>query len=134
MNRLLVTIGSSLSIGFGIWHLFVPRIWDWYSYIDPRATELVLAVRAINLFFSLSLILFGSMNLFLAFIPNASKEAAIVVLSATVLLWLSRIIMQLLYPQGSVHSLLQYGMLCVFIIVMCCYAIPLFKLVAIKGN
>jgi len=51
MNKILVITGSAISIGFGIWHLFVPRIWDWYSYIDPSATELVLAVRAINFFF-----------------------------------------------------------------------------------
>ncbi len=51
--KILVTIGSSASIGFGIWHFFVPEAWKWYSYIDIHATELVAAVRAINVFFSL---------------------------------------------------------------------------------
>ena len=36
-------IGSSASIGFGIWHFFVPGAWKWYSYIDPNATELIVA-------------------------------------------------------------------------------------------
>jgi len=61
--KIFVMIGSSASIGFGIWHFFVPRAWKWYSYIDPNATELILAVRAINVFFSLSLVLFGLLNL-----------------------------------------------------------------------
>jgi hypothetical protein len=52
--RILVILGSSASIGFGIWHFFVPEAWKWYSYIDANATELVTAVRAINAFFSLS--------------------------------------------------------------------------------
>jgi hypothetical protein len=39
--KILVMIGSSASIGFGIWHFFVPTAWNWYSYIDSNATELV---------------------------------------------------------------------------------------------
>lgn len=36
--------------------LFFPGMWKWYSYIDPNATELIAAIRAINMFFSLSLV------------------------------------------------------------------------------
>ncbi len=61
--KILVTFGSLASIGFGIWHFFVPRAWKWFSYIDANATELVAAVRAINVFFSLSLVLFGIVNI-----------------------------------------------------------------------
>jgi hypothetical protein len=56
-------ICSSASIGFGIWHFFVPRVWNWYSYLDINATELVAAIRAIYVFFSLSLVLFGIVNI-----------------------------------------------------------------------
>jgi hypothetical protein len=49
--KILVMIGSSASIGFGIWHFFVPRAWNWYSYIDSNATELVAAVRIMQAFF-----------------------------------------------------------------------------------
>jgi hypothetical protein len=55
--KVLVTMGSTASIGFGIWHFFVPQAWNWYSYIDAEATELIVAVRAINVFFSLSLVI-----------------------------------------------------------------------------
>ena len=68
-----VTMGSSASIGFGLWHLFVPRMWRWYSYIDPSATELVLAVRAINVFFSLSLVLFGLLNVLFVWGGKANR-------------------------------------------------------------
>jgi len=49
--KILVMICSSASIGFGIWHFFVPRAWNWYLYIDSNATELVAAVRIMQAFF-----------------------------------------------------------------------------------
>jgi hypothetical protein len=61
--KIFVMVGSGASIGFGIWHFFVPGLWNWYAYIDTRATELVAAVRAINSFFSLALVLFGIVNI-----------------------------------------------------------------------
>jgi hypothetical protein len=124
LARTLVTIGSVASIGFGIWHFFVPRLWDWYSYIDASATELVLAVRAINVFFSLSLVLFGVMNLLLAY-GRADRYSLLVVLGATCALWVTRVVMQIAYPQGSMSAPLQYGMLGAFVLVTVCYAVSL---------
>ena len=71
--KILVMIGSSASIGFGIWHFFVPKAWKWYSYIESNATELVAAVRAINVFFSLSLVLFGLINILLVYGDRSNK-------------------------------------------------------------
>jgi hypothetical protein len=95
--KVLVTIGSSASIGFGIWHFFVPRAWKWYSYIDANATELVAAVRAINVFFSLSLVLFGIVNLLFIYGGRANRYSIIVVLAATCILWVTRVVFQLVY-------------------------------------
>lgn len=120
-----MALGSAASIGFGIWHFFVPRIWDWYSYIDVSATELVLAVRAINVFFSLSLVLFGLMNLLMAYGRSANRYSVLVVLGATCVLWAARVVMQLVYPQGSMSAALQYGMLFSFVLVLACYSASL---------
>jgi hypothetical protein len=125
LTRILVTLGSAASIGFGVWHFFVPSLWNWYSYIDASATELVVAIRAINVFFSLSLVLFGLMNLLLAYGPDKSRYAAVVVLGATCILWSTRVVMQIAYPQGSMSPALQYGLLVAFALVLACYAIPL---------
>ena len=88
--KILVTIGSMASIGFGIWHFFVPKAWNWFSYIDAKATELIVAVRAINVFFSLSLVLFGILNLLFAYGGKANRYSIIVMLAATCILWLTR--------------------------------------------
>jgi hypothetical protein len=128
--RILVTIGSSASIGFGVWHFFVPTAWKWYSYIDVTATELVVAVRAINAFFSLSLVLFGVVNVLLVYGDRSSRYSVTVVLAATCVLWMTRVAFQLVYPQGSMTPILQYGMLSAFIVVSLCYIVSLFIVVS----
>jgi hypothetical protein len=124
-SRILVTLGSAVSIGFGVWHFFVPGLWNWYSYIDASATELVVAIRAINVFFSLSLVLFGLMNLLLAYGPAGSRYAVLVVLGATCVLWSTRVALQIVWPQGSASAILHYGMLLLFAAVLACYTVSL---------
>ena len=123
--KFLVMIGSGASIGFGIWHFFVPRLWDWYAYIDSHATELVVAVRAINIFFSLTFVLFGVVNILLVYGGKSNRYSIIVMLATTNLLWLTRVFLQIIYPQGSLHPGLQYGMLAAFTLVSLCYLISL---------
>lgn len=121
LAKWLVTVGSLTSIGFGAWHFFVPTLWKWYDYMDPAATELLVAVRATNVFFSLSLVLFGVINLIFAWSGQANRFALIVVLGATALLWTVRVAMQLAYPQGTMNSALQFGMLATFVAVALCF-------------
>ncbi len=121
----LATVGSAASIGFGLWHFFVPRIWNWYTYIDASATELALAVRAVNVFFSLSLVLFGLINLILACGGRANRYSVVVVLGATCMLWATRVTMQLTHPQGAAWPAVRYGLLAAFAVTLACYAASL---------
>lgn len=130
--KILVTIGSISSIGFGIWHFFVPKVWKWYSYIDSAATELIVTVRAINVFFSLSLVLFGLLNLLFVYGGKANRYSIIVMLAATCILWLTRLVLQIIHPQGSINPFLQYGMLAAFIIINLCYMISLYMMASQK--
>ncbi len=128
--RACVLSGSFASIGFGIWHFFVPEIWKWYSYIDINATELVAAVRAINVFFSLALVLFGVVNILFIYGDKSNRYSIIVMLAATSILWITRVVFQIIYPQGSINPILQYGMLSAFLIVSLCYIISLYIIVS----
>lgn len=128
--KILVTLGSSASIGFGLWHFFVPRMWNWYSYINSSAKELIIAVRAINVFFSLSLVLFGIVNMLFVWGDKANRYSTIVMLAATCILWMTRLGLQVIYPQGSINPFIQYGMLSAFVIISLCYAIPLIVMVS----
>jgi hypothetical protein len=31
--------GCLITIEFGVWALFVPRVYDWYRYVNDRATD-----------------------------------------------------------------------------------------------
>jgi hypothetical protein len=132
--KILMAIGSTASIGFGIWHFFVPKAWNWYSYIDVRATELIVAVQAINAFFSLSLVLFGVMSILLVYGDRSNRYSIIVMLTATCVLWITRVAFQVIYPQGSLYPGLQYGMLSAFVIVSLCYSISLLSILFQKTS
>jgi hypothetical protein len=127
--RILTTIGSVTTICFGLWHFFVPKIWNWYSFMTPSATELVVAVRAINVFFSLCLVLMGIVNILFINSGHSNRFSIMVMLSATSLLWLTRSTLQIIYPQGSLNPVVQYGMLAIFMITTLCFLIPLYLLI-----
>ena len=132
--KILVTIGSVSSVGFGVWHFFVPKLWNWYAYIDSSATELTIAVRAINVFFSLSLVLFGALNILMVYGGNANRYSVIVILTATCILWLTRTTFQIVYPQGTLYAGLQYGMLSAFSMISLCYVLSLFLVILSTHN
>ena len=129
--RILTTVASAMTIGFGIWHFFVPRIWRWSSYIDPKATELVRAIQAINIFFSLSLVLIGLMNIILIWSGESNRFSILIVLSVSIVLWVTRSLLQIAYPQGSINPFLRYGMLLTFLLVALLY---LGSLVLVAAN
>jgi hypothetical protein len=74
---------------------------------------------------SLSLVLFGILNILFVCGGKANRYSIIVMLAATCILWLTRVFIQVIYPQGTLHPGLQYGMLSAFTIVFLCYAITL---------
>lgn len=133
LSRILTTVGSIITICFGLWHFFVPRIWNWYSYINPNATELIIAVRNINVFFSLCLVLFGAANIIFINVNHANRFSIIIMLLVTSVLWLTRLSLQLIYPQGSFNLIVRYGMLIMFIIVTLCFLISLFIIISQKN-
>ena len=119
--RVLTTIASIVTIGFGMWHFFVPTIWHWHSYIDSKAAELVRAIQAINIFFSMSLVLIGVMNIILIWSSESNRFSILIVLSVSVVLWVARSLLQIAYPQGSINPFLRYGMLLAFVLVTILY-------------
>lgn len=130
--KILTTFGSLISIGFGVWHFFIPGIWNWYSYIDQTASELILAVRAINIFFSLLLVLLGIANILTVFRKAFDGFSTMVLLSISTILWFTRLTLQIVYPQGAQNQVIQYSMLVVFTVVFACFFISL--LLAINNN
>lgn len=134
MQRGFIIIGSFISIGFGIWHFFIPGKWNWYSCIDPLATELILAVRVINILFSLLLVLLGIANVVVVFRATQDRFTYLVLISISVIVWAARVILQIFYPQGSQNQPLQYCMMTIFFFVLLCYLIGVFFIINTNEN
>lgn len=130
--KILTALGSLIMVAFGVWHFFVPGAWNWYTYILPDATELAVAVRAINACFSLCLVLIGIMNLLFT-LTNQSRFVLLVSLSLSSILWAVRVILQITYPQGSMNTWLQYGMLGAFVFVFLCFAVSIILVIKNKA-
>ena len=124
LKAILLSTGL-ITFGFGLWHVFVPDIWQWYDHIEPR--ELVLAVKATNLFFSISLMWLGGLNMLSVKAMNPFSVVAI--LSATTSIWLVRVVFQLVTPQGTEIPWIQYSMLISFLLVFGLQSYALFTIV-----
>lgn len=131
--RLLVIVPSVVTIGFGTWHFVVPSVWDWYGAIVPEATELVLAVRAINFLFSLCLVLQGGVTLALVLRHPPERFALTLMLGASIILWGSRVVLQLVYPQGTPIPGVAPGMLVTFVVTFLAFAAALVLLRRARG-
>jgi hypothetical protein len=53
--KILYYAGTTLSLLVGIWHFFVPRMFQWYSYIPNEYENLIVGIDWTNFFFSLLL-------------------------------------------------------------------------------
>jgi len=53
--KIMYLIGLILSTLIGIWHFFVPYLYQWYSYIPDEYKALIVGIDWTNFFFSLLL-------------------------------------------------------------------------------
>jgi hypothetical protein len=70
----------------------------------------MIAIRAMNIFFSLLLVLLGIANIIVVFRVTHDRFTYLVLISISVILWATRVILQILHPQGSQSPILQYCM------------------------
>jgi len=96
--KFLYYTGTTLSMLVGIWHFFVPYMFQWYSYIPQEYEALIVGIDYTNFCFSLLLsglslilILFGKKFF------NENKEV-FVFYGFLVFVWFSRIILSFVEP------------------------------------
>jgi len=109
-------IGGAVALGFGIWHFAVPELYRWQSYVPDAPDSLVRAVDATNFFFSFLLSMIGVTNIVMPFITDAAEPISRFWLWANVGLWTSRVVFQLVKPQGSHSPALRWGMTAAFVL------------------
>jgi len=117
--------GSIITLCFGLWHLFVPRIHVWFSYVPEIPLELKNAIKATNFFLSFSLILFGTLSLISYGYFRENNSLMELVCSFLLILWAARFVYQVFIPQGLMIPYLRYYLLIIFLLPLFCFAISL---------
>jgi hypothetical protein len=115
ISRVTEVTGGLVTLGFGIWHFFIPSMFGWYGYLQDDPAELSRAIGASNFFLSFSLCLIGatSVSIPLLFADAGSVNTAW--LWTNVGLWTARSVYQAVAPQGSQVKGLSQAMLAGFI-------------------
>lgn len=97
----LFNIACIISSLVGIWHFFVPYSSNWFFYIPDAPTEIIHSINYINFCFSF---LLTGISLMLILVQkklfDGSKDLRIFYAFFN-LIWLSRIIIQLIWPWPS---------------------------------
>ena len=108
--------GGLITLGFGIWHFFIPSMFGWYDYLQDDPAELSRGIGASNFFLSFSLALIGATSVAFPSLFPDSGSANTVWLWANVGLWTARSIYQAVAPQGTQVNGLAQSMLAGFIV------------------
>lgn len=99
--RVLYNVSCVIGSLVGIWHFFAPYSNKWYSYIPNAPTEILQSINYINFCFSLML---SGISLLLIIVQkklfDGSRELKAFYAFYT-LIWLSRVIIQLIWPWPS---------------------------------
>ncbi|MDP1817238.1 MAG: hypothetical protein Q8K92_22470 [Leadbetterella sp.] len=122
LEKILIVVGGSITLCFGVWHFFVPKIYNWFSYTPSMPSELKRGIEASNFFLSTMLVLFGIVTMYFAI--SEVSEIKIMLITMSVL-WLTRTIYQIVEPQGGFIPGLSEILTVVFFFTSLCFIIPL---------
>ena len=96
--KIIYIIGLSLSTLVGIWHFFVPYLYQWYSYIPNEYKTLIVGIDWTNFFFSLFLTGYSVLLIiFRKCIFNKNREIFIMY-GFMVFVWLCRVAITFINP------------------------------------
>lgn len=126
LEKILLFVGGSITLCFGVWHFFVPTTYKWFSYLPSIPDELKKAIEASNFFLSTVLVILGIETIY--FVIKGANEIRMLMVFMSVL-WFVRTIYQIIKPQGSLVPGLSVILIAVFILTASCFIIPLIHLV-----
>lgn len=128
-SKVLYYIGVIMSMLMGLWHFFVPWMFQWYSYIPNEYEVLVVSINWVNLCFSL--FLFGISLILLLWgkkIFEYNKEA-ITIYGFLVVVWIFRVVIAIVNPcPPEANVWLSYGQFVGSVLIMTMLVIPFIKI------
>jgi len=124
LARVLAATGGAVTLGFGIWHLFVPSLYGWLPYLEAQPEELKRGILATNFFFGVSLSILGGWSIA---VPTVFHEQELLNrrwLWTMTGLWAVRAGYQIVSPQGRMIPGLSAIMLAAFIATDLLFLVP----------
>ncbi len=126
MIKIVILIGSMITLGFAVWQFLVPWKYRWSSYMPNISKDLDNSIKATNFFFALSLLLLGSLSLIVTSWLWENTLIVKIVLVIMSILWTARVVYQITKPQGKMIQHVSTIILGTFIITDLLFIIPLF--------
>ena len=96
--KVLYYLGSALSMGVGIWHFFVPHLYQWYDYLPMQYENLIVGIDYTNYFFSLLLTGLSLLLILSGKKAFAANREIIVFYGFLVFVWLNRALITFVHP------------------------------------
>ena len=128
-NKVLYYTGITMSMLMGVWHFFVPWMFQWYSYIPSEYEVLKVSINWVNLCFSL--FLFGISLIMLLWGKKvlAYNKEAITIYGFLVTVWIFRVIIAVVNPcPPEANVWLSYGQFVGSILIMIMMLIPFIRI------
>ena len=124
-SKVFYYIGVLMSMLMGVWHFFVPRMFQWYSYIPREYEVLVVSINWVNLCFSL---LLSGISLILLLWHKkvlACNQEAITIYGFLVIVWIFRVIIAIINPcPPEANVWLSYGQFAASVFIMIMLLVP----------
>jgi hypothetical protein len=98
LMKVLYYLGSALSMGVGIWHFFVPHLYQWYDYLPMQYENLIVGIDYTNYFFSLLLTGLSLLLILSGKKAFAANREIIVFYGFLVFVWLNRALITFVHP------------------------------------
>lgn len=90
--------GLILSMMVGIWHFFVPAMFQWSSYIPAEYENLIVGISWTNYFFSLMLTGLSAILLYWSGKVFTGNREAFFIFGFMVFVWLNRVVIGFVNP------------------------------------
>ncbi len=126
MIKIVILVGSMITLGFAVWHFLVPWKYKWFSYMPNISKDLENSIKATNFFFALSLLLLGSLSLIVTSWLWENTLIIKIVLVMMSILWTARVVYQIIKPQGKMLQHVSTIILGTYIITDLLFVIPMF--------
>ena len=128
--KIIIIISLVISTLVGLWHFFVPYLYEWYSYIPEAPRAIIVSIDWINFLFSL--LLSGNSIILILFRKKLFKGDSILLTYYGFLVgvWFCRIVITIVHPWN--YDFMLVGQLVVFIVIFALMAYPLSILIKEK--